>query len=339
MATFMFFILCLLKQHHQVKSVCNCSNYSSLASTSGKNLSHPHCYSECTAPVSLDNDSILCPPWYEVDNRTEPGKCKCRKKQLLSSLKCDEIKVGGLLQLGHCMSYDEGNRKCMYTISKCPYYQFKGPNVTKYGYVKLPDNVSELNNYLCQLLNRTGPMCHRCIPGFGPSLTAVKFQCTNCTKSALYGPLLYLLVEFVPITVFYLLILAFWIHITLAPMTCFITYGQTVLIMWVYDRTDEKINFLVSVIDSRVVQIVLVVFSAINLEFLHYIVPPFCISSKLHDVHIILLGYLAALYPLCLVGFVLNCMTTTSGLWCCCGNHFTGAVSDCERGGIQKRPH
>ena len=299
LASFMFIVLCLLKQQHQVASVCNCSNFSSLESTSGKNLLHPHCsYSECTAPVSRDNGSIPCPPWY---SQTEPGKCKCRKTPLLSSLQCNDegAHQGGLLQLGHFMSYDKSEEKCI--IGLCPYCQFKGPNVTKYGYIQLPDNVSELNSYLCQVLNRTGPMCHRCIPGFGPSLTAVKFQCTNCTTNAWYGTLLFLLVEFVPITIFYLLILAFRIHITSAPMTCFIAFSQTVLMHCVYNRTDEKINFIMSVIDSRIVQVVLVVYSAINLEFLHYIVPPFCISNKLHDVHIILLGYLTALYPLCLV--------------------------------------
>ena len=104
---------------------------------------------------------------------------------------------------------------------------FKSRNVTKEGYVRLPDNVSELNHYLCH----TGPiyniMCYQYLPGFGPSSTSVQLQCTNCTNGAWYGALFYIVVEFVPITVF-LLILAFWFHVTLAPMTCLIAYSQTV---------------------------------------------------------------------------------------------------------------
>lgn len=145
------------------------------------------------------------------------------------------------------------------------YSQFKGPNVTKEGYVRLPDNVSEVNHYLCHILNRTGPMCYQCIPGFGPSLTSVPFLCTNCTRSARYGALLYIVVEFVPITVFFLFILSFRIHITSAPMTCFIAYSQTVFILCAYNHTDEKINFIASAIDTGIMHTGLVVYSAINL--------------------------------------------------------------------------
>ena len=248
--------------------------------------------------LSKSDSSVPCPLWYTSDNQTEQGRCKCRKKPLLTSLKCDS-EHGGLLQLGHLISYDESEEK--YTVSMCPYSQFKGPNVTNEGYVQLPDNLSQLNHYLCRTLNRSGPMCYQCIPGFGPSLTSVQFQCTNCTKSAWYRALLYAVVEFVPITVFFLLIIAFRIHITSAPMTSFIAYSQTVFIVYVYNRADEKINFIASTINARIMHAGLVVYSTINLEFLHYIIPPFCISSKVRDVHIILLGYLAALYPLCLV--------------------------------------
>lgn len=298
-SSFIVVFLCFLIECHWV-TLCNCS---SSTHASGEILSHLHC-GECktNAPVSSSNSSIFpnCPLWYEVDNLTEPGipKCKCRKEQLLASLKC-ESEHGGLLQFGHLISYNSSEEK--YVVSVCPYSQFKGPNVIKEGYVRLPDNVSELNHYLCRMLNRTGPMCYQCITGFGPSLTSVQFQCTNCTKGTWYGALLYAVVEFVPITVFFLLILAFRIHITSAPMTCFIAYSQIVYILCIYNRADEKINFISSVVDSRLMQAGLVVYSAINLEFLHYIVPPFCISSKLHDIHIILLGYLSALYPLCLV--------------------------------------
>ena len=96
-------------------------------------------------------------------------------------------------------------------------------------------------------------MCHWCIPGFGPSLYSVKFQCTDCTKNAWLGTFFYLLVELVPITVFYLLILAFRIHITSesAPMTCFIAYSQ---IQQVYNRADEKSNYVVSVNNAQISQ-------------------------------------------------------------------------------------
>ena len=52
--------------------------------------------------------------------------------------------------------------------------------------------------------------------------------------------------------------LAFRIHITSVPMTGFIVYGQTVLILWVYNRSSVKINYVVSITDARLAQAVLI---------------------------------------------------------------------------------
>ena len=102
-------------------------------------------------------------------------------------------------------------------IGLCPYFQVKGHNVTDYGYIKLPDCISELNDYMCGPMNRKGLLCKECIDHFGPSLTSVGYHCSNCTD-AWYGVPLYLFLEFVPITLFYLAILTFRICLTCAVL-------------------------------------------------------------------------------------------------------------------------
>jgi hypothetical protein len=38
-----------------------------------------------------------------------------------------------------------------------------------------------------------------------------------------------------------------------------------------------------------------------NLDFFHYILPPFCISSRLRPIHVFSLGYISAFYPFLLI--------------------------------------
>ena len=115
-----------------------------------------------------------------------------------------------LLRLGFCATYEEHTR--MVSLSACPYFQLNG----KYSmhkeecntwYIQLPNNVSKLNDYMCGPLNRKGRVCSECKDGFGPAIASFGFQiqCSNCTASGWYGILLYMFLEIVPVTIFYLL--------------------------------------------------------------------------------------------------------------------------------------
>ena len=144
-------------------------------------------------------------------------------------MKC--VNKSALLSIGHCMTNKEG--KGTYAM-ECVYFQLKGHKVAENGYIKLPRNISELNDYMCQPMNRKGFLCKDCIDSFGPSLTSVGFKCSNCT-GMWYGVPLYLLLQFAPPTLFYLIILAFHIHLASAPMTCFIMYSQLRSVELLYD--------------------------------------------------------------------------------------------------------
>ena len=88
---------------------------------------------------------------------------------------------------------------------------------------------------MCGPMNRKDSLCRNCVDGFGPSVTSVQYQCSNCTR-VWYGIPLYLLLEFVPVTIFYSMIVMFRLHLTSAPMTCFIMYSQLVSYMLIFER-------------------------------------------------------------------------------------------------------
>ena len=236
-----------------------------------------------------------CPPWYTYKDLSKCSSATgCR--QLPEQLVCD-IDEGAQIQFGYCITYDEKDKT--FQLNSCHYFQSEGHIITEQGYVKLPDNISELNDYMCGLMNRKGPLCGKCIDGFGPSLTSDIFTCSNCTN-VWYGLPLYLLVEFLPITVLYLIVLTFQFSFTSSPMTCFVLYSHIILFALQYDR-NAPLGLLLYQLGSVKLSIVKTIHGVTNLEILRFLVPPFCVSSKLQFVHISFLEYLTAFYPLFLI--------------------------------------
>ena len=101
-----------------------------------------------------------------------------------------------------------------------------GINVTKPGYRLLPENLSELNDFICAPLNRKGYLCGDCIDGFGPSLSDPN-GCYKCPDNW-HGVLLYFTVVLAPVTLFYLIVITFQIGMTSTPITCLILYSQVI---------------------------------------------------------------------------------------------------------------
>ena len=217
---------------------------------------------------------------------------------------------GVLLKYGYCATIDEESENTF--VSKCPYYQLQGHNVSfeLAGYIVLPYNVSELNDLMCGPMNRKGFLCRDCIDGFGPSATSLGYKCSNCTD-AWYGVPLYLAVEFVPMTLFYLIILLFKIHLTSAPLTSFIMYSQMLVYVFFIGRKEPVERIMSQAENSPLFMAVLMFYGVWNLDFVRYVTPPFCVSSKFRPTHNELLDYFSNFYLLFLV-FV---------TWCCIELH------------------
>ena len=162
---------------------------------------------------------------------------------------------------------------------------------------------------LCGPMNRKGLICSECIEGFAPAITSFGYQCSNCTESAWYGIPLFLALEFVPITVFYLLIITFRFSVTSAPMTSFVLFSQlaahlftafTSLTAVIANEYGSGMIYFIKLITS--------LYGIWNLDFFRYLVPPFCISPHLKLIHIFSLYHISAFYPLVLIGITWACI-------------------------------
>ena len=249
------------------------------------------------SPVPHQNE--ICPLWYHYCNTTTHN-CTCLPVWLLT---CNDHEA--FLDSGHILSYDASKKLLSLTVSNS-YKSLWRYNLTRPGYVQLPKLISQLNDYMCAPLNRRGYMCRECVEGFGPSMTQTSYTdtCYTC-RDTVRGVILYLSLEFVSSTVFYLLILLFQINMTLAPMTSFIMYSQLIVMAFQIaswnDRLLNKILFKEDGVLRSVSKVFLTFYGVLNLEFFRYVVNPFCISSELISIHIALLGYISAFYPFLLI--------------------------------------
>ena len=250
---------------------------------------------------------LLCLPWQSIDEVS--CTCKCRENHNIDEIKClsDEEPVA-VLEFGYCLTSSADDVKMQFQLGICSYFvpQMPGHNITREGYVKLPSNMSEINDYLCGLMNRQGPQCGECIEDFGPALTSIGYTCSNCSD-VWYGVPFYLLVVFVPITVLYFVVLIFQINVTSAPVACFIMYSQLILFDIRYERR-PPMGRLIYQVHGPMLSILNIVYGVVNLELIQPIIPPFCVSSRLQFIHISVIEYLPALYPLILIVLTWICI-------------------------------
>ena len=250
------------------------------------------------AVYAVEEDN--CPPWFTYDSSL--NQCVCSSEGEFH-IRCTEH--GALLRFGSCMTYEEGKGT---SVARCQYFKLHERNITEQRYIELPDNLTELNDYMCKPMNRKGVVCSECIDGFGPSLTSIGYQCANCTN-AWYGVPLFLFLEFVPITVFYLIILLFRISLTSAPMTSFVLFCQlSILTFTNADPESRSVMQLASNSGYQTITYLTSFYGIWNLDFFRHIIPPFCISSKLKIIHIAFFGYVSAFYPLLLIGITYMCI-------------------------------
>ena len=210
---------------------------------------------------------------------------------------------------GHCATFNEETR--VLSVSECPYLQSDGYNLSSSGDTILPRNLSQLNDYMCGPLNRKGLVCNQCADGFGPSITSYGYKCVNCTDTWYRVPL-FLLLELVPITVFYLIVLLFKISVTSPPMPCFIMYAQFAVFALDYKnmepleyiKLDKHWNFRLDI------KILTTLYGIFNLDILRFnVLPPFCLSSRLDHIDVAaILGYMSAIYPIILIFLTWICV-------------------------------
>ena len=228
-----------------------------------------------------------CPPWWNVG-----GNDTCHFGPHLHGIGHNQFRLQTMLLECVCMTEEEDGTlvsgSCLYTCNAI------------HGDYPLPCTVSQLNSYTCAGLNRHGRLCGQCIDGYAPPVYSYEIKCVECKKYH-YNWFKYIAAAFLPLTVFFIVVMIFSISLT-SPRVSSIALTYQLL------ASPTQLKVLSSLSDSGLLQLdkntirVLTSMTAVwNLDFFRAVYKPFCLHPKVTTLHTLALDYAIAIYPLLLI--------------------------------------
>ena len=181
---------------------------------------------------------------------------------------------------------------------------FSGINFYNYQVIVKSNNWSEFNENACSGLhmNRTGQMCGSCVKGYALPVYSYSLACVECSDYK-YNWIKYIAVAYLPLTLFFVIVITFRISAASGAMNGFILTSQIV-------NSPALVRFYVShvykyrnVFDIVALKVVATFLGIWNLDFFRmvHIYTPFCLHPNMSSIQTRALDYAVAVYPLVLV--------------------------------------
>ena len=246
-------------------------------------------------PVSASNGTS-CPTWFYLHNNYS-HQCWCGQ-----GLDCSSGKV--IIRDGICAT--SSGQEEQYYFGVCV---FGHPvNRTDRMHAEMPSDPDMLDEVMCGPYNRKGLLCGECIDGYGPAVYSFDMKCADCSKlSPGYAISLYLVIELLPITLFFICLVVFRFNITSGPLLGYVLFSQFYTVelnqnLYIYEYITSHVSESLRVL----FKLSLALSQFWSLQYMKTVIPPFCISEKLTNIHIQLLNFVPATYPLILV--IITCV-------------------------------
>ena len=257
-------------------------------------------YSDIVVPsTSLVYNETTCPPWLTL-NATGHCTCgsldsqsKCNYKSL-QKLSCSP--VNQIITVCDRFLMTWSSKQNVTVISFCSGYP-SNEDCEKYTIPRNVVNSTELNAFACENLNRTGPYCQDCIEGYGHAIFSATPKCVECSETQWRWGVLYLLLQLVWMTLFYLVFVISKIKVTSSPLCALVFFWQTVAFVLTHASNFYDIIEYLSPNTAFLETMLVTLYGIWNLDSFRYVVPPVCLSSSLRSLHVLLLDYLIAFYP------------------------------------------
>ena len=244
-----------------------------------------------------DNHCIngsTCPTWFTCNAE---NRCQCDSKQT-NEIVCDNLAQISAVLNCNCVTYD--SEKNSTYVGAC-FYNCQQVNPSVYSVTKvLPKNPEMLiNNSACTYFHRTGLLCGDCEEGYSPLVLSYNLSCVECPDGH-KNWWKFILAGFMPLTAFYICMLAFNINVTSSRLHGVVWYSQAIS-MPVFIRI---ILFTFSVKDTKFLgaaKVGFVFYSVWNLDIFRTIIPNICLNVT--TLQALAMEYLLALYPFILIIF------------------------------------
>eukprot|EP00731_Ephydatia_muelleri_P035432 Em0124g2a len=275
-----------------------------------------------------------CPPGLSQDTNDQNDTCKCDPSKTFNSivfcLGGNSVEFAALIKVGYWMGFAPELSRAELVVATCPQGFCKnatnGASVFQLSdtYIYLPLNATALDSVVCAP-NRMGFVCGECVPSYAPSINDDAYSCVPCDSAQLEGNVFkYIGIVFVPLVLFFLVIILFNVKLTTGPANAFILFGQAIVSS--FDATfSSQLTIGSDIYKGTMVYFksCSFIYRVFNLDFFAYLLDPFCIGTQLSTLDVIELNYVVAIVPCAMILIVMACYQMTK-LTCmvkiCCWN-------------------
>ena len=248
---------------------------------------------------------LPCPPGFQFSNDT----CVCgndTQSYYSGNVHCIFDSQQAHLRERHWMG-KIGSKD--YLVGSCPNGFCQTSDTS---YIDLPKDHNSLPGAVCSN-NRTGVLCGECMNGSGPAINSPTFDCIDCTNiTQSTNVIKYVFLVYLPLTVFFIVLIVFDIRLTTGPANAFIIFCQVVTSTLDLEA-DGAIPLHTDVRGIKTLKdIYLFIYGIFNLEFFENLVTDICVSPSFNALTALALDYGVAVFPLIIIIFIMVCVKLKS---------------------------
>ena len=232
-----------------------------------------------------------CLTWFFPDPSIN-DTCRCGD-DIHDAVRCNNsTKTASILDC-YCMTY---NKLMGPVVGACFYNCEKNSLLKDELYHLLPTDITKLNNYMCGHLNREGQLCGKCKENYSIPVYSYDLKCVQCSTSP-FNWAKYILAAFLPLTVFFVLVVSCRLSATSPKLLAFVFFSQTFAIgpnVRVVLAATEPYPIVASL-----AKVIFALYGIWNLDFFRTLMPHICVN--LGTLQTLALDYAIAFYPLILL--------------------------------------
>ena len=231
-----------------------------------------------------------CRTWF-FPNLSSNGTCRCGN-DVHGIVKCNDSTKEAFIRSCYCMTYNESTGP---VVGACP-YNLLHPTLTHTLYNLVPPNTSGLNDYMCGHLNREGRLCGKCKEDYSIPIYSYDLKCVHCSTSP-FNWILYILAAFLPLTVFFVVVVSCRLSGTSPKLLTFVLFSQFVSAgANVYVVLEETVPYPIA---ASLAKVLFTLYGIWNLDFFRTLLPHICVN--IDKLQALALDYAVAFYPLILL--------------------------------------
>ena len=228
-----------------------------------------------------------CPTWFFPDPFSN-GTCRCGD-DIHDAVKCNNSTKEASILGCYCMTY---NKSTGPVVGSCLYKCILNDDL----YHLVPSDITKLNSNMCGHFNREGQLCGKCKENYSIPVYSYDLKCVHCS-TGLFNWVKYILVAFLPLTVFFVLMVSCRLSATSPKLLAFVFFSQTLAI-------GPNVRIVLAAtepypIAASLAKVIITLYGIWSLDFFRTVIPNICVNVG--TLQALALDYAIAFYPLILL--------------------------------------